>query len=44
MLIGQRSGAVVFWSVQGDAVAGVEVGDTTAGLRQVGALRGGRKR
>ena len=27
MLIGQRSGAAVFWSVQGDAAAGVEVGD-----------------
>ena len=27
MLIGQRSGAAVLWSVQGDAAAGVEVGD-----------------
>ena len=27
MLIGQRSGAAVFWFVQGDAAAGVEVGD-----------------
>ena len=27
MLLGQRSGAAVFWSIQGDAAAGVEVGD-----------------
>ena len=27
MLLGQRSGATVIWSIQGDAAAGVEVGD-----------------
>lgn len=27
MLMGQWSGAAVFWSVQGDAATGVEVGD-----------------
>ena len=38
MLMRQRWSAVVFWSVQGDAAAGVEVGDGGWRRRSLGTL------
>ena len=38
MLMRQWRGAAVFWSVQGDAAAGVEAGDEGRRRRSSGAL------